>query len=358
MEFVGQGFYTSTGSRTLNLQLFIAGSAQIATGAVTVPGATLGTWLLRCVVTTRTTGVSGTQIANCMFQVTGATLTAPGDFPMQTSATWTVDTTGTIALDLKATWDATTGSPTITATNVAAYIPGGSGGGGGTTVTVAVPIITVAGAPYGPVWNLATPPTASWSTDNLGTGSFDTTSGYPYVSFPGASGSDQLRVLYRTAPSTPYTVCQTIMHDMSGLSPGTIGADSWGTAWRDGTGKIIRWGPTYTTGAGSQIVNQKWTASTGATITNYLSQNIENYGFDWTRQPAMLCQRDDGANLTWYWSLDYGGHLKQYDQRARTDFFASGPTQIGIAAYVNTGSVEMALIGYKTCTEPATSTCQ
>jgi hypothetical protein len=129
MKVMGQGFYTSTGARTLNIQLFIAGSAQIATGAVTVPGATNGTWLLDCSVTTRTAGSSGTQIANCIFQMTGATLTAPGDFPMQTSSAWTVDTTATNVVDLKATWDSTTGSPTITSTNVAAWMPGGSTAG-------------------------------------------------------------------------------------------------------------------------------------------------------------------------------------------------------------------------------------
>jgi hypothetical protein len=123
-EFMGQGFYTSTGLRTLTIDLKIGGTTRISTGAITAPGATLGTWRLRCVVTTRTAGASGTQIANCIFEMTGATLVAPGEGPMQTSTTWTVDTTGTLALDLQATWDATTGAPTITATNVAAWIPG------------------------------------------------------------------------------------------------------------------------------------------------------------------------------------------------------------------------------------------
>jgi hypothetical protein len=123
LEILGQGFYTSTGLRTLTIDLFIGGSARISTGAVTMPSATLGTWQLRCGVTTRTAGVSGTQIANCVFLPTGTSALGTG-FPMQTSATWTVDTTATLAVDLKATWDSTTGAPTITGSNIAAWIPG------------------------------------------------------------------------------------------------------------------------------------------------------------------------------------------------------------------------------------------
>jgi hypothetical protein len=105
--------------------LKIGGTTRITTGAVAlIASVTNGTWRLRCGVTTRTTGGSGTQIANCIFEMTGATIAAPGQAPMQTSSTWTVDTTATNAIDLQATWSTATGSPTITATNIAAWIPG------------------------------------------------------------------------------------------------------------------------------------------------------------------------------------------------------------------------------------------
>jgi hypothetical protein len=123
-EIVGRGYYTSTGARTLTIDLKIGGSTRISTGAVTMPNATLGTWSLHCPVTQRTSGGSGTQIANCQFTASGATLTAPAVAAMQTSSTWTIDTTATNVVDLQATWDSTTGAPTITATNVAAWIPG------------------------------------------------------------------------------------------------------------------------------------------------------------------------------------------------------------------------------------------
>lgn len=120
------GYYTTpAAARTLKIDLKVGGTARITTGAVTVPASvTLGTWQFLCGVTTRTAGASGTQIANCTFGVTGATLTAPGEFPMQVSSTWTIDTTTGEAIDLQATWDSTTGAPTISCSNIAAWIPG------------------------------------------------------------------------------------------------------------------------------------------------------------------------------------------------------------------------------------------
>lgn len=125
LQFQASGFYSTPATpASLTIDLKIGGTTRITTGAVVqIASVTNGTWELKCNVTTRTAGVSGTQIANCIFTGTGATIT-PGEAPMQTASTWTVDTTGTLALDLQATWSTTTGAPTITATNVAAWIPG------------------------------------------------------------------------------------------------------------------------------------------------------------------------------------------------------------------------------------------
>lgn len=128
LEVMAQGFYTTPiAARTLTINLRIGGTTQITTGAVmALPSVTNGVWRLRCVVTTRTASASGTQIANCIFETAPSSLSilTPATASMQTSSTWTVDTTGTLAIDLQAAWDATTGAPTITATNVAAWIPG------------------------------------------------------------------------------------------------------------------------------------------------------------------------------------------------------------------------------------------
>ncbi len=128
MQVQAQGFYsTPAAPRTLTIDLKIGGSTRITTGAVTVlPSITNGVWRMLCNVTTRTAGASGTQIANCITELAPSSLSVltPASASMQTASTWTVDTTGTLAIDLQATWDSVTGSPTITATNVAAWIPG------------------------------------------------------------------------------------------------------------------------------------------------------------------------------------------------------------------------------------------
>lgn len=125
LEFAAQGFYsTPVTAASLTIALSIGGTNRITTGAVVqIPSVTTGTWRLRCIVTTRTAGASGSQIANCIFEATGSTLT-PGDSPMQTTSTWTIDTTATQVIDLLATWSTAVGAPTITSTNVAAWIPG------------------------------------------------------------------------------------------------------------------------------------------------------------------------------------------------------------------------------------------
>lgn len=125
LEVVAEGYYSTPATpASLTIDLKIGGTVRITTGVVAqIASVTNGTWRLRCMVTTRTAGAGGTQIANCIFEGTGATLT-PGEAPLQTSSTWSIDTTATQVIDIAATWSTTTGAPTITSTNVAAWIPG------------------------------------------------------------------------------------------------------------------------------------------------------------------------------------------------------------------------------------------
>lgn len=125
LHFSAQGFYSTPATpASLTIDLKIGGTTRITTGAVVqIASVTNGVWQLSCDVTTRTTGASGTQIANCIYSGTGATIT-PGEAPMFTSSAWTIDTTATEAIDLQATWSTATGAPTITSTNISANIPG------------------------------------------------------------------------------------------------------------------------------------------------------------------------------------------------------------------------------------------
>jgi len=346
------------------------GSGTVVTLATITSDATLASstnqgWNLQLMAGTSASGATGNLWVHGAPGLTVDIGALPGNAATpytdtNTAVSSNIDLTAALFVDFTvATSTGSTGN-SITQ-DMAEVLPQGAGGGGGASVTVAVPIITVSGTPYGPVWSLPPPPTTGWSTDNLGSGSFDVTAGYPYVVFPSA-GADQLRMLYRNVPATPYTVCQTMMHDFSGIppSPSVLGSAGYGPAWRDGTGKIIRFGFGASLGSNFQIVNQKWSASSSASISNYTNSVPGSLSLDAVaRNPATICLRDDGTtNLTWYWTIDAGLHLRQFSQEPRTDFFTSGPTQIGIAAYVATSDVVMALIGYKVCTEPATTTCQ
>ncbi len=127
VELVAQGFYSTPATATsLTLTLNIGGSVRLTTGVeLQLASATNGVWRLLCTVTTRTTGASGTQIANCLMETTGTTLSENAlILPLQTSSTWTIDTTVGEAIDVVATWSTSTGAPSITSTNIAAWIPG------------------------------------------------------------------------------------------------------------------------------------------------------------------------------------------------------------------------------------------
>jgi hypothetical protein len=125
LQIVAQGYYSTPATPvSLTIDILIGGTARLTTGAVVqIASVTNGVWNIFCTITTRTAGASGTQIGNCIFVGTGSTLT-PGEAPLFTSSTWTMDTTATKVIDLQATWSTATGSPTITATNVYALIPG------------------------------------------------------------------------------------------------------------------------------------------------------------------------------------------------------------------------------------------
>ena len=125
LEVAAQGFYSTPGTpSSLTISLNIGGTIRITTGVV-LQQASVNTnvWRIRCIVTTRTAGSSGTQIANCIFEETGSA-PYPQNVSMQIASAWTIDTTATQVIDLVATWSTAVGAPTITSTNVAAWIPG------------------------------------------------------------------------------------------------------------------------------------------------------------------------------------------------------------------------------------------
>ena len=385
MEISAQGYYsTPAAARTLNIKLNIGGSTRITTAAFTViPSVTLGVWKFHCGVTTRTTGAGGTQIANCQFVASGTTLTAGDVAPLQTSATWTIDTTVGEAIDLTAAWDSTTGTPTISCSNIAAWIPGApvtsvNGLTGAVTVSgssitqgtfASLPAVCTTNdlylqtdGPYlfrcsavntfsafvGSFGLVTVPPSAGWSYDNQASSVTDNTNGLRYMTTP-KSGTVSITGQVRTAPATPYTVSALLRHDFSGAQPGVGGtASNCGIAlgFRDGTGKIslLR---LFRDGSGNGIVTDKWTNSTTFSAAYQLYQAaVAATEVDLIyRQPAWLRLGDDGVNLTYSWSID-GQHWKQFFSVSRTDFFGAGPTQVGFFAYANGCAIEIGVLSW------------
>jgi hypothetical protein len=373
-EIMGQGFYTTPlAARTLTINLNIGGSTRITTGAVTVlPSVTNGVWRLRCVVTTRTAGSSGTQIANCIFETAPSSLSVltPAAASMQSSSTWTVDTTGTIAIDLQAAWDSTTGAPSITATNVGAWIPGApvtsvfgqtgavdipitttdistpgnpaagktksyskggawcslnpsgtetcTGGSGGST-TVTPPYLSPDGVNFfGPVYATTKPPsTAALTFVNQGGASTTTENGAFLLNIPNNSG-DSIRYLHTASyPATPFTfTVGMILNSMNG-----VGSAAAGIMVSDGT-KFQAWS-VLTQSAAQLTFPFKATSATNissvGTTKNLSSANV----------PVWLTLVDDGVNFTAYISYDpFDLQSLQIEQVARTSFLTA--TQIGI----------------------------
>lgn len=195
------------------------------------------------------------------------------------------------------------------------------------------------------LWNFTAPPTSGWTTDNSPT-VFDTTFGYPYI-YSARIAAVQLRGIYRTAPATPYTITMALLHDWGGL----IHRDSTGSTeqrigagFRDSSGKIIM----LAIGVSSNFFAtlDKWNSSTS------FNSAYAQFGSSWVigdvacKNPLLMQFSDNGTNLAWRYSID-GNHWYDWvTPISRTDFFASGPTQIFVGMYPNTSSCDVALISY------------
>jgi hypothetical protein len=232
---------------------------------------------------------------------------------------------------------------------------GTSGGGGGTTWTsgtyAGLPGTCTAGSSYlitnSPItqaictatnvytfsggFGVVSPPQLqTWTDDNVGTAVFTYTNGDGNVAAP-LTTSTQLRVQFRAAPATPYTA--TGMFSGQFALSGTL----WGLLilFRDGTGKIS----TIRLGNGS-IENDKWNSSSSFNSDYNLNNNTIH------KTPVWLRIGDNGTNLTYSYSADGQTFTVLGSPISRTDFFGSGPTQIGWGVYVNTADVTTSLLSF------------
>jgi hypothetical protein len=107
------GVVSDTGTPTLTVRFKIGGTEIVSTGALSTGGSLSNAgWDIEVLLTCRTAGASGTVFVNGLFRHS-TTLT-----PLTSTSTDTVDTTGTLALDVTAQWDTASASNTITCDNL------------------------------------------------------------------------------------------------------------------------------------------------------------------------------------------------------------------------------------------------
>jgi hypothetical protein len=111
------GFFTS-GGNTITLRSKLAGTTQ-ATSAFTAPTATSGSFHVRLMLTLRTTGSSGTMIAQgyCIFSISASPQTGSVFAFTPQTATFTINTTIANTYDLTAQNIGGAGTRTLTSTN-------------------------------------------------------------------------------------------------------------------------------------------------------------------------------------------------------------------------------------------------
>ena len=118
-----EGYFSSAVTDTLDFKIKAGSTVVGSTGATAYGVLTNKVGRLKAIVTCRTAGATGTFIVNTIFETAGSALTSQEAQVLKTT-TVTLDTTGTLAWDLTATWSAASASDTITGTNFVMFTPG------------------------------------------------------------------------------------------------------------------------------------------------------------------------------------------------------------------------------------------
>jgi hypothetical protein len=109
------GPHSATGSPTIRLRVYLNSTVILDTGIVTSGNSTNATWEFRGLVTCRTTGATGTIMAQGFYLESAG---GPNLFGMVNSAPITIDTTINQTINFTVQWGTASVNNTITATNV------------------------------------------------------------------------------------------------------------------------------------------------------------------------------------------------------------------------------------------------
>lgn len=114
------GYITTNVTPTFRLRLKLGSTVIADSVAVATPniGATARPFIVDAIITCRTTGATGTVMAQVEYLIggTASSLTVATE-GSETNAAVTIDTTATQAVDLMATWGAANAQNTVTVTN-------------------------------------------------------------------------------------------------------------------------------------------------------------------------------------------------------------------------------------------------
>lgn len=119
------GYYSVAATPTLDLKLKLGGSTILDSTAVTSNAGSNTGIVFTSVITCRTAGVTGTIFSQGSFTQLGNT-----GFQLTNTSTNTINTTGTLAVNLTATWGTASMSDTLTITNLIVELVGGGGSTG------------------------------------------------------------------------------------------------------------------------------------------------------------------------------------------------------------------------------------
>jgi predicted RecA/RadA family phage recombinase len=109
------GYHSSVSTPTINVRFKLGSTTIVSTGAVNSGNGTNNGWLVDVVLTCRTTGGSGTVIAQGIFTENHA---LGGRHDMESTGTTTINTTTSQAITLTAQWGTASASNTISCTNL------------------------------------------------------------------------------------------------------------------------------------------------------------------------------------------------------------------------------------------------
>lgn len=168
-------------------------------------------------------------------------------------------------------------------------------------------------APWGPLFPMATPPTAGWSWVNQGGASVAAAGGGIYLLGPAGAGIN-IRARVRSVPSVPYTVTMWLMFHSTRGNNATAGA-----LWRQSSDGKLATAMLYTNGTQPFWFVSKYTNPTTVSAS-YLSAEA------YYTMPVCIKLEDDNTNRKVYWSQD-GQNFHTLHSVGRTDFLTAD--QIG-----------------------------